>query len=66
MLMNNFDPGCADWRDRAIHFLLKYTDASQETIEHFVKTHWHHDASDDDNLDQFETYHSELVSVFSY
>lgn len=55
-----------NWRERAVRFLLKHSNALRGTIEHFVDCHWHDDASDEENLDNFEMYLSEFSQVFVY
>lgn len=58
--------GCAHWRDQAINYLLRHTRATHQIIEHFVNLHWLEDATDEENLDQFEMYSSDVMAVFSF
>ena len=55
-----------NWRENAIQFLIKNTHALQDFIEHFVSLYWQHDATDDENLENFETYHAEYQQTFAY
>lgn len=57
---------CTNWRDQAINYLLRHTQATRQIIEHFVNLHWLEDATDEENLDQFEIYNSDIMAVFSF
>lgn len=56
----------ANWRERAVKYLHKYTRAMRDVIERFVELFWDQDATDEENLMAFENYESELEITFTY
>lgn len=55
--------GNQNWREQAIRFLLKHTTAFRDAIEHFVDSYWVQDATQEENLDLFETYQDEYLTA---
>ena len=56
----------SNWRENAIKFLIDNTQALCGTIEHYVSMYWQVDATDEENLESFETYHAEYQQAFAY
>lgn len=54
-----------DWREQAVRFLQRRTDAMRDVIEHFVEIGWEPDDSPEENLDRFELYRAEFAGAFS-
>ena len=66
MAKNQTGTDCTHWRTRAISYLLRHTRATRQIVEHFVNLHWLEDATDEENLDQFEMYSSDVMAVFTF
>lgn len=55
----------SDWRQAAAAFLRKNTSACEEVIQHFISLYWLQDADQEDNLERFELYQTELTGAFA-
>lgn len=52
-------------REQAIDFLQRRTNALRDVIERFVDLDWDPEASDEENLERFDTYLAEFHRDFS-
>ena len=66
MAKNQINADRAGWRGQAIRYLLRHSRATSQIVEHFVEHHWQRDLTNEENLDQFETYRSDMMAVFSF